>query len=55
MFKDHPNRSTITFVVLPIVHELLHTSNDMSADIEVILKKYAPKQPICEGLVFDFT
>jgi hypothetical protein len=55
MFKDHPNKSTITFIVLPIVRELLHTSNDMPADIWMVIKKYAAGEPICEGLLFDFS
>ena len=55
MFETHPNKEKITFVALPIAHEILHSSGDISADINVVLEKYAPGQPICKGLRFDFS
>jgi len=55
MFKSHPNVSKITFLVVPQTHELMHTSNDIPADYNEVIKKYAPGEAICEGLKFDFT
>ena len=55
LFKNHPNKKQIRFVVLPIVREVLETSNDIALDIDHIIEKYAPDQPICEGLHFDFS
>ena len=55
MFKNHPNKSTLKITVMPLVHEYFHTSNDIPADVELVLKKYAPGESICEGLLFDFS
>jgi len=55
LFKDHPNKKTIRFVVLPIVREVLETSNDIALDIDVIVQKYSKDQPLCEGIHFDFS
>jgi hypothetical protein len=54
MFKDHPNKDKITFIALPLVHEYLHTSNDIPADYQEVMKRYAVGEAICEGLKFDF-
>lgn len=40
--------------MLPIVREVLETSNDLSIDIESVIAKYAVGQPICEGIRFNF-
>ena len=50
LFKNHPNKGDIRFVVLPIVREVLETSNDIALDIEVIMDKYTPGSDICHGL-----
>jgi len=42
MFKSHPNKEKITFIVLPLIHEVIHTSNDIPADIKLVIDKYAP-------------
>ncbi|TNV76426.1 hypothetical protein FGO68_gene11145 [Halteria grandinella] len=55
LFKNHPNKKDIRFVVLPIIREVLETSNDIALDIDVIVEKYAPGQPITEGIHFDFS
>lgn len=54
MFKNHPNLSKIQFIVLPIVREVLETSNDLCMDIESTVQKYAIGSDICEGLKFNF-
>ena len=55
MFKDHPRLSSIRFVVEPWVHEILHTMNDIAMDATELVKKYAPGQPRCHGINFDFS
>ena len=55
LFKSHPNKKAIKFVVLPIAREVLETSNDIALDIDVIVQKYSKDQPLCEGLHFDFS
>ena len=55
MFKGHPNLDNIPFIVEPIVHEILHTINDIHMDAVQLLMKYAPGQPACHGVRFDFS
>ena len=55
LFKNHPNKAKIRFVVLPIIREVLETSNDIAHDIEHIVEKYSPEKEICHGLHFDFS
>ena len=40
MFKNHPNKEKIRFVVIPVVREVLHTINDMCMDVNEMIKKY---------------
>jgi broad specificity phosphatase PhoE len=42
MFKAHPNKEEIRFIVLPVVREVLETSNDIALDIDHIIDKYSP-------------
>ena len=55
MFKNHKNLVNIKFLVVPSLREVFHTSNDIHMDPSELMKKYAPGQAICEGLVFDFS
>lgn len=55
LFKTHPNKKNIRFVVCPIVREVLETSNDISKDVKEVMAMYDPSQEICEGLNFDFS
>lgn len=55
MFKNHPDRASIKFVVLPIAREVLHTTNDICMDPFDLVKKYGEGQPEACGLVFDFS
>lgn len=41
MFKNHPNKDKITFVVLPLIHEYFHVSNDIPADYQKVMERYA--------------
>ena len=41
MYKNHPNKDQIHFVVLPIVREVLHTTNDIAMDCFDLMAKYA--------------
>lgn len=55
MFKNHPNKANITFIVLPLIHEFYHTSNDIPADYMKVVNRYAPGQAECHGVKFDFS
>ena len=55
MFKNHPNKANISFIVEPMVHEIMHTTNDFHMDALLMIQKYAPGQPACHGIEFDFS
>ena len=55
MFKGHPNKANIKFIVEPAVHEIMHTTNDLNMDALELIQKYAPGQSACHGVVFDFS
>lgn len=54
MFKDHPSKEHIQFKVLPLVREILNTSNDVAIDCYDLVDKYAHGKEICHGIKFDF-
>ena len=55
MFKNHPNKEKIRFVVIPVVREVLHTINDMCMDVNEMIKKYGHGSKAAQGLKFDFS
>lgn len=55
LFKNHPNKKNVRFIVLPVVREVLETSNDIAQDIDHIVEKYSAGKEICHGLHFDFS
>ena len=55
MFKNHPNKENIKFIVVPIVREVLHTCCDISMDVNKLVEKYAHGRPETCGLNFDFS
>jgi len=55
MFKNHPNKANIKFVVLPIAREVLHTTNDIAMDCTEMIEKYGEGKPEACGLNFDFS
>ena len=55
MFKNHPNKGTMKFVVIPVVREMMKFMNDVAMDINVLVQKFAPGNDICEGIHFDFS
>ena len=42
MFKNHPNKESIQFIVLPVVREVMKTMNDVAMDVNLLLEKFAP-------------
>jgi hypothetical protein len=40
MFKNHPNKENIQFIVLPIAREILHTTCDVAIDCDELMIKY---------------
>ena len=55
MFKNHPNLAKIRFIVVPLVHEIMHTCNDMHMDAYELIDKYSAGKEVCQGLNFDFS
>lgn len=55
MFKGHPNLPNIKFVVEPMLHEVLHTTCDIHINAMDLIQKFAPGQPTCYGVNFDFS
>ena len=55
MFKNHPNKAKICFIVLPIVREVLHTTNDIAMDCDQLMVKFGEGASAASGLNFDFS
>lgn len=55
MFKNHPNKDKIHFVVLPIVREVLHTTCDIAMDSQEMMAKFAEGSEAAGGIKFDFS
>lgn len=47
MFKNHPKKKEIKFLVVPIIREVLETANDIALDIDEIVDKYSLNSEIC--------
>lgn len=54
LFKEHPQKDKITFVVLPVVKECLHLCNDICGPYERIFEAFSDPAK-CEGIAFDFS
>jgi hypothetical protein len=55
LFKNHPNKKDIRFIVLPVAREVLETSNDIALNIDHIMEKYSQDKELCQGINFDFS
>jgi len=55
MFKNHPNKGSMKFVVIPVVREMMKFMNDVAMDINVLVEKFSPEKDICCGIHFDFS
>jgi len=55
MFKNHPNKNQMKFIVLPIAREILHTTNDIAIPVRELIEKYKCGSPFCHGINFDFS
>ena len=55
MFKRHPNKANIKFIVLPCVREILSTTNDLSMDCDDLMELYKDGQKVNEGIKFDWS
>ena len=55
LFKNHPNKDKIRFIVLPIAREVLHTVCDVAMDCHDLMEKFAEGKPVTEGIKFDFS
>jgi len=55
MYKNHPNKDNIHFVVLPIVREVLHTTCDIAMDCHEMMAKFSEGSEAACGIKFDFS
>mmetsp|Transcript_44595 Transcript_44595/g.43242 ORF Transcript_44595/g.43242 Transcript_44595/m.43242 type:complete len:132 (+) Transcript_44595:246-641(+) len=55
MFKNHPNKANIKFVVLPIIREVLASTNDIGRNIHEIAELYGKDKELTQGVHLDFS
>ena len=55
MFKNHPNKENIKFVVLPCIREVYYTTNDIAMDCFEMMEKFGEDKEITCGIKFDFS
>jgi len=55
MYKNHPNKDKIKFVVLPIAREIMHTTNDIAIDCHELMDRFGEGKPDACGIKFDFS
>lgn len=55
MYKNHPNKKNIKFVVLPMIREVYHTTNDIAIDVYEMMEKFGEGAEMACGLNFDFS
>ena len=55
MFKEHPNKGGIQFIVLPLVTEVIQYMSDTCIDCFELIEKFGEGKDITEGIKFDFS
>ena len=55
MFKNHPNRSKIKFIVLPLIREVFFANGDIAMDHRKLIEKYGHGSELTHGIEFDFS
>lgn len=55
MFKNHPNKENIKFVVLPCIREVYYTTNDIAMDCFEMMDKFGEGTEHAGGIKFDFS
>ena len=55
MFKNHPNKANIKFVVLPFMREVYSTTNDIAIDCFEMMEKFKEGSDMACGLNIDFS
>jgi len=55
MFKDHPNKKTIQFKVLPLVCEIMNATNTIAMDCHKLMAKYKNGSARNYGIEFDWS
>ena len=55
MFKNHPNKDKIRFIVLPIAREILSSTNDIAMHYSELIEMYGHGQDVTCGINFDFS
>ena len=53
LFREHPDFERINFVVEPLMRERMHTTCDIPANLEELLKEFKEKIPQLDVSAFD--
>lgn len=54
LFKSHPNREGIKFIVVPLLREVLESSSDIALDVGEMMERFSRPMETA-GIVFDFS
>jgi len=55
MFKNHPNRKNIKFVVLPLCHEILRSTSDIPMNVFKLMDIWNSEETEKYGITFDWS
>ena len=50
MFKNHPNKDKIKFIVLPLAAETMNSASDIGSDVKELQQQFKDKE-----IQFDFS
>ena len=50
MFKNHPNKDKIKFIVLPLASETMNSASDIGSDVKELQQQFKDKE-----IQFDFS
>ena len=55
LFKNHPNKENIKFIVLPLVRGVLRCTHGVAMESEKLMELFGEGNPAACGLKFDFS
>ena len=55
MFKNHPNKSNIKFMVLPLLREIMIAKDDIAVDANSLIQEFSSSKYKSYGINFDFS
>jgi len=55
MFRNHPNKENMHFVVMPILREVFYSVGDIAIDCHELMEMYKEGSEAAGGIKFDFS